>query len=446
MSSRINRRQLLQHAAGAGFWIAGRTAARAADANLETSPSAARIPPSERLNIGFVGVANRGAANLSECAALPNVNVAALCDVDDSYLAEPARRFSKARVYNDFRQMLDKSRELDAVLVATPDHIHAIAAVSAMKAGKHVYCEKPLSRTLHEVRTVTDTAIRLKRVTQMGTQIHAGTNYRRVVELVRAGVIGPIREVHIFCATRWAATQPVTGTPPVPPNLHWDLWLGPTPDRPYNPAYLPATWRRYWAFGSGTLGDMGCHYIDLAFWALDLKYPTRVESDGPPPQTEGCPTWITATWQFPSRGDKPPVKLTWYDGGKRPAQTQEWGLDPKWSNGVVFIGEKGRLFADYGQHKLLPADDFAGFVPPEPTIPNSLGHHREWVEACLRNDPSATTCRFAYSGPLAETVLLGTLAYRLGKPLDWDATTLKATNAPEADTLIHQPYRDGWKL
>jgi predicted dehydrogenase len=200
-------------------------------------------------------------------------------------------------------------------------------------------------------------------------------------------------------------------------------------------------------FGTGTLGDMGCHYMDLAFWALDLKYPTRVWADGPQPaHAEHCPTWLTVNWEFPARGEQPPVKLAWYDGGKRPERAAEWGLDPKWTDGVVFVGDKGQIFADYNQHKLLPVDDFEGFVPPKPSIPESIGHHREWVEACLRNDSTATTCRFGYSGPLAETVLLGTLAYRLGKPLDWDAQGLRATNVPEADALIHQPFRDGWTM
>jgi predicted dehydrogenase len=280
----------------------------------------------------------------------------------------------------------------------------------------------------------------------MGTQIHAGGNYRRVVELVQAGVIGPVRQAHVFCNKSWAATQPVVGSPEIPKDLHYDLWLGPTAARPYNPAYLPENWRRYWNFGSGTLGDMGCHYLDLAFWALKLKYPTRVWTESPTPHQEFCPTWLIAHWDFPARGDAPPVKLSWYDGGKKPGALADWEIDPKWQDGVFFVGDRGALFADYNIHKLYPEDDFAGFVPPKPTIARSIGHHREWVEACLRNDPSATTCRFDYSGPLTETVLLGTLAHRLGKPLDWDAANLKATNAPEADALIRQPYREGWTL
>jgi predicted dehydrogenase len=444
MPRRLSRRQVIKTAAVAsvGFWVAGR-GAWADEIGIAHDRV---IPPSERLNVGFVGTANRAANDLADTAAVNNVNVIALCDINDTYLGEAAKKYPGAETYNDFRHMLDGEKDLDAVVVATPDHTHAIAAISAMKAGKHVYCEKPLARTVGEVRAMTETAAGLKRVTQMGTQIHASSNYRRVVELIRSGIIGPVRETHVICEKTWAATQPVVGTSPVPKDLHFDLWLGPTPTRPYNPAYLPATWRRYWMFGSGTLGDMGCHYLDLPFWALDLKYPTHVTAEGPPPHAQNCPTWLAAHWDFPARGDAPPTKLSWYDGGKRPAAFEDWEVSPALKNGVLFVGDKGALFSDYDQHKLYPHDDFIGFARPKPTIAPSVGHHREWVLACLKNDPSATTCRFGYSGPLAETVLLGTVAYRLGKPLDWDAANLKATNAPEAEALIHQPYREGWIL
>jgi predicted dehydrogenase len=293
---------------------------------------------------------------------------------------------------------------------------------------------------------VTQTAAKLKRVTQMGTQIHATKNYRRTVELVQSGAIGPVREVHAFCQKSHSAKEDVVGSAPVPTNLHYDLWIGPSAFRPYNPAYLPETWRRYWNFGEGTLGDMGCHYIDLVYWALNLKYPTRVSAEGPPPHPENCPTELTVHWEFPARGEQPPVKLSWYDGGRMPTAADKWKLDPKWKNGVLFIGDKGALFADYDRHKLFPEKDFADFLPPKPSIPDSIGHHKEWVEACLRNDPAAPLCRFDYSGPLAETVLLGGVAFRLGKTLEWDAENLRATNAPEADSLIRTQYRDGWSL
>lgn len=439
MSRRMSRRQVLKTAAaiGAGVWVSG------SEAWAEGGGVAS---PSERLNVGFVGVAHRAEADLAEVSALKNVNVIALCDINETYLAAASAKFPGAEVYHDFRHMIDGERDLDAVVVATPDHTHAIATVTALKAGKHVYCEKPLTRTLFEARTVTETAIKLKRVTQMGTQIHAGANYRRTVELVRSGAIGPIRAAHVFCNKTWSATQPVLGSPEIPKDVHYDLWNGPTAARPYNPAYLPETWRRYWNFGSGTLGDMGCHYLDLAFWALDLKYPTRVATEGPAVQLENCPTWLIAHWDFPARGDAPPVKLSWYDGGKRPSACDDWEVNPQWKDGVLFVGSTGAIFADYSIHKLYPEDDFVGFQPPKKSIPASIGHHKEWVEACLRNDPTATTCRFDYSGPLTETVLLGTLAHRLGRTLEWDAANLRVTNAPEAEALIRPAYREGWKL
>ena len=245
----------------------------------------------------------------------------------------------------------------------------------------------------------------------------------------------------------------------------YDLWVGPAPFRPYNHAWLPETWRRYWNWGDGTLGDMACHYMDLPFWALDLRHPTKVRADGPEVSADCCPDWLTVQWEFPARrlpddnaggqaagqdlgpaGELPPVKLTWYDGGKRPPQSKEWGLDQKWGNGVMFVGEKGKLFADYGRHHLLPEKDFADFKAPPRTIPDSIGHHKEWVTACLKNDPGATTCRFDYSGPLTEAVLLGNVAYRTGKELEWDAAALKATNAPAAEQFLHYEYRKGWEL
>ncbi len=441
MSHRTTRRQLLKATAavGAGLLLPGPRA-------FADAESSKPVPPSERLNIGMIGCAHRAEANLNDLALLKNINIVSLCDIDDNYFAAPLRRFPHAKTYNDFRVMLDEQKNLDAVLVATPNHTHAIATMSAMNAGKHVYCEKPLTHTLWEARTVTQTAAKLKRVTQMGTQIHATKNYRRTVELIQSGAIGLVREVHAFCQKSHSAKEDVVGSSPVPQNLHYDLWIGPSAFRPYNPAYLPETWRRYWNFGEGTLGDMGCHYIDLVYWALNLKYPTRVSAEGPPPHPENCPTELTVHWEFPARGEQPPVKLSWYDGGRMPAAAMEWKLDPKWKNGVLFIGDKGALFADYDHRILLPEKDFADFTPPKTSIPDSIGHHKEWVEACLRNDPSAPLCRFDYSGPLAETVLLGAVAFRLGKTLDWDAENLRATNAPEANALIRTQYREGWYL
>ncbi|HEY0908878.1 MAG TPA: Gfo/Idh/MocA family oxidoreductase, partial [Bradyrhizobium sp.] len=260
---KTNRRDFLKQAtvAGAGFWLAGREL-RADDAASPTTTS-----PAENLNVGFIGVTNQGNYDLTEVSKVETVNVAALCDVDDKRLGEAAAKFPRARQYNDYRKMLDAGKDLDAIVVATPDHHHAFATMGSLQLNKHVYCEKPLTHTVRESRIVAETALRNKCVTQMGTQIHAQDNYRRAVEIVQAGVLGPVKEVHVWCSTRWSAGDVPKQTPPVPPNLHYDLWLGPAEDRPYSPDYLPANWRRWWAFGSGSLGDMGCHYQDLAFWA-----------------------------------------------------------------------------------------------------------------------------------------------------------------------------------
>lgn len=407
---------------------------------LTARRAAARaVSPNEKLNIGVIGVAHRGRDNLLEVSSQ---SIVALCDVDESYLADAAKSHPNAALYTDFRRLLDR-RDLDAVVISTPDHTHAPAAAMALKAGLHVYCEKPLAHTVAEARIITELAARHKRVTQLGTQIHAGSNYRRVVELVRAGAIGPIRDVHVWCsASSYSGPRP-TDTPPVPPQLHYDLWLGPAPYRPYNPAYLPGSWRSWWDFGNGALGDFGCHYMDLPFWALELRYPTKVAAEGPPVDPETTPPWLIVRYQFPAREALPPVALSWYHGGKKP-DLPDLGDVLSWPNAVLFVGEKGMLAADYSRHALLPEKQFEGFQPPPPSIPDSIGHHNEWIQACKTGEP--TTCNFGYSGPLTEAVLLGNVAYRVGRELEWDARHLRAINCREAHILIRKRYRSGWRL
>jgi predicted dehydrogenase len=397
-------------------------------------------PPSERLHVGVVGVAGQGGNDMNQVAAA-GAEIVALCDVDERRTGPARTRFPKAPFYNDFRKLLDQ-KGIDAVLVGTPDHTHAVATVAALQSGRHTFCEKPLTHTVHEARVVAETAARHKRVTQMGTQIHAGENYRRVVELIRTGAIGPVHEVHVWCGKNWGGGNRPRDTPPVPKGLHYDLWLGPAPYRPYHPVYLPAKWRRWWDFGGGTLADMACHYMDLPFWALELRYPTHVSAEGPPVNAETAPTSLQVRWEFPARGKQPAVQLTWYDGGKRPAYFAQGKL-PRWGDGVLFVGGKGMLLANYGSYKLLPEEQFKGFTPPEPFIPRSIGHYKEWVEACKSQGP--TTCSFDYSGALSETVLLGTVAYRLGKPFDWDGEKFKASE-PGATDLLRREYRKGWSL
>ena len=430
MNRSLNRRQFIKQTtvAAAGAWLASRPI------------QARKISPNERLNIAMIGVANRAGDDLKEVSS---ENIVALCDIDDNYLAAAKQKYPQAKTYNDFRRLLHQ-KGIDAVVVGTPDHTHAVAAVAALQSGRHVYCEKPLARTVSETRIITETAREHKRVTQIGTQIHAGSNYRRVVELVQSGAVGPVREVHVWVAATYGGLEAPKETAPVPPNLHYDLWLGPIEYRSYSPEYLPFKWRNWWAFGGGALADFGCHYMDLPHWALGLSYPLTVEPvDGPPVHPESTPPWLIVRYEYPARGEKPAVRLTWYHGGKQPAL-----LSPeqaaKWKSGVLFIGAKGMLLADYGRHVLLPERDFEGFKPPTPFLKDSIGHHKEWIEACKTGGP--TSCRFDYSGPLTEAALLGNVAYRAGRKLEWDWEHLKATDCPEADRYIHHHYRKGWKI
>ena len=253
-------------------------------------------------------------------------------------------------------------------------------------------------------------------------------------------------KVHVFTDKAWYQDHDEKKGAPLPPGLHWNLWLGPVPPRPYSPDYLPEVWRRWWAFGEGTIGDMACHWVDLPKWALKLGNPTKIKAEGPEPHPRWCPKALVAHYEFPARGDLPPVKLTWYDGGKRPELAKELKLD-KWKNGTLFVGEKGYIISDYDKHKLLPEDKFKDFTPPEQTIEPSVGHHKEWVLACMKNEPEKPLCNFSYSGPLSEAVLLGAVSHRAGnKELLWDAENLKATNAPEAEEFIKLKYRPGWSL
>ena len=435
MGSNFNRRDFLKGtAAGVGYWVA-QSYARGQEG---TSPS-------DKLNIGVVGTANQADYNIKELTKTGLANIVAFTDVDDKFLGNAHKSQPKARVYHDFRDMMEQ-KDIDAVLIAIPDHMHAWVTLAALRSGRHVYCEKPLAHSVEEVRLVTKTALEQKRVTQMGTQIHAGNNYRRVVELVQGGAIGPVTEVHVYIDKAWYQDKPERKGVALPEGLHWNLWLGPVPPRPYSPDYLPAVWRRWWAFGEGTIGDMACHWMDLPKWALKLGNPTKVKAVGPDPHPMWCPKSLEAHYEFPAREGMPAVKLTWYDGGRRPDILKELKLD-KWKNGTLFVGEKGYLISDYDKHKLLPEEKFKDFTPPEKTIPDSVGHHKEWILACMKNEPTKPLCNFSYSGPLSEAVLLGAVSHRAGnRELVWDAENLAAANVPEAQEYIRLKYRPGWSL
>jgi predicted dehydrogenase len=436
----MKRRQFLHRtvmaAAGLGLWPA--------------APWISRISgsPNEKLNIGFAGCANRAAANREEMAGESDgFTVGALCDVDAGALEKARQKHPGARGYKDFRKMLDQ-KDLDAILIGTPDHTHAVIAVAALRSGRHVYCEKPLARTVSECRIISEAAKKHKRVTQLGTQIHAGNNYRRVVELIQSGALGLVREVHVWSSASYGGMERPKDTPPVPPDLDWDLWLGPVAYRPYHPEYAPFKWRNWWAFGGGSLADFGCHFMDLPHWALELRHPVTVEPmEGPPVHPESTPPWLIVRYLYPERkktgslGLLPPVQLTWYHGGKQPPQLDQEQAK-YFRSGVLFVGEKGMLLADYSRCQLLPEADFVDFKKPEPYLPNSIGHHKEWIEAIKNGGP--TTCNFDYSGALSEAALLGNVAYRSGKKLEWDAPKLKAVNCPEANAYIQHVYRKGW--
>lgn len=439
----LTRRGFIQKSAGA-------TAALFAAPSILSARS-----PNEKLNLAIIGCGGRGAGNLGEVSS---ENIVALCDVNEKNLDAAAMKHPQARKYVDFRKLYDDANEIDAVVVSCAEHTHSFATLPALQLHKHVYCEKPLAHNIWETRLITEAAAKAKVATQMGTQIHAGNNYRRVVELVQSGAIGPVTEAHVWVGRAWGwqseeaskkyndivyVTERPSEPDPIPEGLHWDLWLGPAADRPFNRVYFPGPkWYRWWDFGGGTMSDLGSHWNDLPFWALQLKHPQTIEASGPPPHPEIAPASMTASYQYAARAAMPPVRVTWYQGTEKP---EAWraGLIPKWDSGVLFIGSRGMLLSDYGKHVLLPEEKFKDFKRPEPFIPNSIGHHKEWIQACKTG--SATTCPFDYSGPLTEANHLGNVAYRVGHKIQWDAQKLKADTA-EADKFIRRSYREGWRL
>jgi predicted dehydrogenase len=402
----------------------------------------------EKLNIAVIGVADRGAANLG---GVSHENIAVLCDVDDNRLGEAKSKFPKAVGYTDYRKLFDKlDKSIDAVVVSTPDHSHCLPATLAMSMGKPVYCEKPLAYSVHEVRLMRKFAIEKKLVTQMGTQIHAENNYRRVVEIVQSGILGPIERVHVWLNGKPPAGKKLGKKPSA--KFDMDVWLGPAKDEFFEATAQNPTkewphyhWRYWWEFGGGMLADFGCHYMDLPYWALNLTSPHTVAATGKKTY-EGdntVPDVMQVDYKFPGLKDRGPVHLTWYHGVGGPS------LDGKkthagFGSGVLFVGQKAQLLADYGKLKILPEDFAKSVSPPNiQSIPKSIGHHKEWTEAVKTGGP--TTCNFAYSGLLAEAVLLGNVAYRCGQEIKWD-TTKGVTNVAAAEQYLGRDYRKGWEL
>jgi predicted dehydrogenase len=416
-------------ALASGVWLGTNAASRADDS------------PNEKLNIACIGIGGRGGANLN---GLKSQNIVALCDVDRSRAGKAYERFPQAKQYWDFRKMLDQlDKQIDAVVISTPDHTHFHPAMMAMGMGKHCYCEKPMAHSVWETRQMTQLAKTAGVATQLGVQRHTIKNIHRVVELINAGAIGTVKEVHCWIGGTRGMPDVPTDQPPVPSHLKWDLWLGPAEARPYHPTYCPYGWRFWWDFGTGETGNWGCHILDIPFWALDLTYPTRVEGSGPPVDPERSPKSMTTKFAFPASGSRPGVTLHWYHAAKGPEILRALGLSAS-GNNTLFIGDAGMLLCGFGQRKLLPEDKFADYREPEPSIPDSSGFYNEWIEACKGG--VAATCDFDYSGPLAETVLLGNVAYRAGGSFQWDAQTLTVGGNSAAAELIRTPFRKGWEV
>ena len=423
-----------------------------------------KLPPSERVRLAGIGAGGKGGDDLAIHAS-KGAEIVALCDVDERRAAGCYAAFPKAARYKDFRRLLEKeASRIDAVSVGTPDHIHAVATMAAIHSGKHVYCQKPLTHTLLEARTLAQAARAAGVMTQMGNQGHASEGARLTNEWIQAGIIGDVREVHCWTdrAGLWwkNGDRPPAERPPVPPTLDWDLWLGPVRERPYHPTYVPATWKGWWDFGSGGLGDMGAHIIDHPVWALGLGPPAVVEActtidgtilEGGRRNFETYPIASIITFEFPARGSRGPVTLTWYDGGLKPPTPREMARAKGWrrldDNGVLYVGTKGKMH--HGSHggmpRLLPSElhEEAAKVPK--TMKRSPGHYEEWLSAC-KGGPKPMS-NFDYAGPLTEILLLGVLALRSpGQRLQWDSQNMKITNAPDLNQFVHIEYRKGWSL
>ncbi|MCA9074569.1 MAG: Gfo/Idh/MocA family oxidoreductase [Planctomycetaceae bacterium] len=418
----------------------------------------------ERLNIAFIGVGGRGGGNLKQLAmrggqARDDVQVVALCDVNRNNLDSAAGLFPQARKYVDFRELHTFLDDVDAVVVSTTEHTHAYATLPALKAGKHVYCEKPLTHNVAEARVITEAAAEAGVATQMGTQIHGMPNYRRVVEYIQAGAIGPVREAHVWVGRAWGRQsaeeaerhkdvvhvmeRPTEEMQP-PASLDWDLWLGPAPYRPFHEVYFPGPkWYRWWDFGNGTMSDLGSHWVDLPFWALELDAPLSIEASGPEPHPEIAPASMSAKYEYGPRGDLPACTLTWYQGSHKPDIWKAVGI-PHWDSGVLFVGDNGMLLSDYSKFVLLPEEDFKDHAPPAPFLPVSPGQHEEWIIACKTGSP--TSSPFSYSGPLTEANHLGNVAFRAGGKLEWDSESMRVTNNESANQFISREPRDGWSL
>lgn len=459
----LSRRNFLKSATAAA--VALRSANVAIPAFCQTANA------NEKLNLAFVGVWGQSQSTMSQ---MKDENFYAFCDVDARRLGMASERYPGTQNFADYRKMLEElDSKIDAVIVSTPDHSHAPASIQAMKMKKHCYCEKPLAHDVREARRMAAIAAEMGVATQMGTQPNAYANYYETEEIVKSGAIGKVKEVHVWTCTGDATGyvkgvggnqevglplgigwgQPTDQTlpeaQPIPDGLNWDLWLGPAKNTPYHECYAPANWRRWWNFGSGQLGDFGCHYMNLPVRTLQLLNAKTVSTKGPAVNPWACPEWLRVHYSFHSANEfaAPGVTLDWYDGNKIPeieALLAKHQI-PFRGNGILFVGTEGDLYANYSEHTLYPETRFADFKAPEPFIPRSIGHYQEFLQACKQNDPKIARCPFSYASRLTETVLLGLVSYRSGQNFEWDHDNFR-TDSSDANPLLERTYRKGWTL
>jgi predicted dehydrogenase len=407
-------------------------------------------PPSEKLNIAGVGIGGRGFGDIQEVSG---ENIVALCDVDQEYASGAFKRWPDAKRHVDFRKMLETQKDIDAVVIGTPDHLHATVTMMAMQLGKHVYCEKPLTHSVYEARKIGEAAKASKVATQMGNQGQASEEARVIAEMILGGAIGNIREVHAWSnrlpdISERGVPRPAE-TPPVPATLDWNLWVGPSPMRPYHPCYLPFSWRGWWDFGTGVLGDIGCHELSTIFKTLKLGHPTSVEACSTNWQrpkeisSETAPLASITRYSFAATDRHGPLSISWYDGGMRPPRPEELepGVPFATDDGILYVGDKGKML----RSQLIPESRMKEYKMPPRTLPRSPGHHQEWLIAC-KGGPAAGSNFASHAAHLAEVVLLGNIAIRMNAKLDWDPVQMKFPNLPEAEKFINPPYRQGWKL
>ena len=435
MSQSLNRRDLLKGTAalGTGLYLGISTeSARAADS------------PNEKVNVACIGIGGQGGSNLRGLRKI--ANIVALCDVDDERASKAYEQNSGAKKFYDYRTMFDEMEStIDAVVVSTPDHTHFHPSMMALERSKHLYCEKPMAHSVDQVRRMTELAREKKVATQLGVQRHTKSNMHRVVELIQAGAIGDVMEVYSWVGgERGMPGLPAKKDEKVPAHLKWDLWLGQADDRPYHEDYCPYKWRFWWDFGTGEMGNWGCHILDIPFWALDLKYPTHVDASGPKIDARRrTPKQMATKFKFPAEGKRPEVMLHWLHAKNGPDILREKGLSAKGMNNL-FIGTEGMLLCGFDKRMLLPEDKFADYKTPEQTISRSPGFHQEFINACKGGETA--TCHFGYSGPLSETVLLGNAAYRGEGGFDWNAKELRASGNPGAETYLRSFVRKGWEI